>query len=185
MLSTQKENNSHPQVVVTAVSANHYGESQGLIKYHFHQQILYVYPEVNIIAYDLGLTNAQWLAMHTYCKCEGRAFEFDQSLHHVQDLKRYTWKPIIIQLMLRDYNFIILNDASVRYNGKQYGLETVFNDTRKHGLQIMGGGISSIRSRISKNAFEALKEYLCIVSNYVEVQATWIFFTEVHSYYMM
>jgi hypothetical protein len=28
--------------------------------------------------------------------------------------------------MLREYNFIIWNDASVRYNGKQYGLEKSF-----------------------------------------------------------
>jgi hypothetical protein len=84
--------------------------------------------------------------------------------------------------MLREYNFIIWNDASVRYNGKQYGLEKVFKDTRKHGLQIMGGGKSSITSRTSKNTFEVLKEdpckwlnlnvltshlqYLCIASNW-------------------
>ena len=60
MLSAQKENNSHPQVVVTVVSANHYGESQGLIK-DIHQQLLYFYPEIKLIVYDLGLTNAQLL----------------------------------------------------------------------------------------------------------------------------
>jgi hypothetical protein len=49
--------------VVTAVSANHYGESQGLIK-DIHQQLLYFYPEIKLVVYDLGLTNAQWLAMH-------------------------------------------------------------------------------------------------------------------------
>jgi hypothetical protein len=114
--------------------------------------------------------------MHKYCKCEIRTFEFDQYPDHVKDLKGYTWKPIIIQLLLREYNFIIWNDASVRYNGKQYGLETVFKDTRKHGLQIMGGGKSSITSRTSKNTFEVLKEDPCTFSNYVEVQATWMFF---------
>ena len=45
MLSAQKENNSHSQVVVTSVSANHYGESQGLIKYHFHQQYYIFTPK--------------------------------------------------------------------------------------------------------------------------------------------
>ena len=148
MLSAQKESNSHPQVVVTAVSANHYGESQGLIK-DIHQQLLYFYPKIKLIVYDLGLTKLQLLAMHTYCKCEVRTFEFEHYPDHVKDLKGYTWKPIIIQLMLREYNFIIWNDASVRYNGKQYGLENVFKDTRKHGLQIMEGGMSSIISRTS------------------------------------
>ena len=175
MLSAQKESNNHPQVVVTAVSANHYGESQGLIK-DIHQQLLYFYPKIKLIVYDLGLTKFQLLAMHKYCKCEVRTFEFDQYPDHVKDLKGYTWKPIIIQLLLREYNFIIWNDASVRYNGKQYGLEKVFKDTRKHGLQVMGGGKSSITSRTSKNTFEVLKEDPCIFSNYVEVQATWMFF---------
>ena len=110
--------------------------------------------------------------MHKYCKCEVRTFEFDQYPDRVKDLKGYTWKPIIIQIMLREYNFIIWNDASARYNGKQYGLEKVFKDTRKHELQIMGGGMSSITSRISKNTFEVLKEYPFIFSNYVEIHAT-------------
>ena len=175
LLSAQKESNSHPQVVVTAVSANHYGESQGLIK-DIHQKLLYLYPEIKLIVYDLGLTKPQLLAMHTYCKCEVRTFEFDQYPDHVNYLKGYTWKPIIIQLMLREYSFIIWNDASVRYNGKQYGLEKVFKNTRKHGLQIMGGGMSSITSRTSENTFKVLKEDPCIFSNYVEVQATWMFF---------
>ena len=74
--------------------------------------------------------------------------------------------------MLREYSFIIWNDASLRYNGKQYGLIKVFKDTRKHELQIMGGGMSSITSRISKNTFEVLKEDPCIFSNYVEIHAT-------------
>jgi hypothetical protein len=107
MFTAQKENNNHPQVVVIAVSANHYGESQALIK-DIHQQLLYFYPEIKLIVYDLGLTNAQWLAMHRYCKCEVRTFEFDKYPDHVKDLKGCTWKPIIIQLMLREYNFIIL-----------------------------------------------------------------------------
>jgi hypothetical protein len=58
----------------------------------------------------------------------------------------------------------------------EYGLEKVFKNTRKHGLQIMGGGKSSITSRTSKNTFEVLKEDPCTFSNYVEVQATWMFF---------
>ena len=44
MLSAQKENNSHRQVVVTAVSANHYGESQGLIN-DIRQQLLHFTPK--------------------------------------------------------------------------------------------------------------------------------------------
>jgi len=91
MLSAQKESNSHPQVRVTAVSANHYGESQGLIK-DIHQQLWYSYPKLKLIVYDLGLTKLQLLEMHKYCKCEVRTFEIDQFPDHVQDLKRYTWK---------------------------------------------------------------------------------------------
>jgi hypothetical protein len=56
MLSAQTENNNHPQVVVTAVSANHFGESQGLLK-EIHQHLLYFYPEIKLIVYDIGLTN--------------------------------------------------------------------------------------------------------------------------------
>ena len=160
---------------MTAVAAKHYGESQGLIK-DIHQQLLYFYPEIKLIVYDLGLTKLQLLAMHTYCKCEVRTFEFDHYPDHVKDLKGCIWKRIIIQLMLRDYNFIIWNDAYVRYNGKQYGLEKVFKDTRKDELQIMGGGMSSITSRTSKNTFEVLREDSRIFSKYVEVQATWMFF---------
>jgi hypothetical protein len=51
-------------------------------------------------------------------------------------------------------------------------------DTRKHGLQIMGGGMSSITSRTSKNSFNILKEDPSIFSNYPEVQATWMFFQQ-------
>jgi hypothetical protein len=40
----------------------------------------------------------------------------------------------------------------------------------------MGGGMSSITSRTSENTFKVLKEDPCIFSNYVEVQATWMFF---------
>jgi hypothetical protein len=63
------------------------------------------------------------------------------------------------------------------------GLEKVFKNTRKHGLQIMGGGMSSITSRTSENTFKVLKEDPCIFSNYVEVQATWMFFQRNIPYY--
>ena len=85
MLSAQKESKSHPQVVVTEVSANHYGESQGLIK-DIHQQLLYFYPKIKLIVYDLGLTKLQLLAMHTYCICEIRMLEFDHYPDHVNYL---------------------------------------------------------------------------------------------------
>ena len=42
MFTAQKENNNHPQVVAIAVSANHYGESQALIKRHSSTIIVFL-----------------------------------------------------------------------------------------------------------------------------------------------
>ena len=108
----------------------------GFDKRHSSTIVVFL-PKNKANSYDLCLMKLQLLAMHTYCKCEVRTVKFDKYPDHVQYFKGYTWIPIIIQLILREYNFIIWNDASVRYDGKQYGLETVFKDTRKHGLQIM------------------------------------------------
>lgn len=155
-------------ILVTASSSNHYRESQGLIQtYH---KLLTVHPELEMIFYDIGLTCDQRQELMKYCKCEVRTFEVEKYPTHVSEKRGYAWKPVIIQTVLKEYDFVMWVDASIRFKRKP--LDEVSLLARQRGIQTMhsGGAICQMTSKIS---FEYLGETPCLF-NLPEIQGGWM-----------
>ena len=99
-------------VCLTAVSDNHFRESQDLFK-----SVRRCLPGKRFIVYDLGLNsrNREQL-LRNYTNLELRPFPFNDYSHlpHVRNLYSYAWKPIIIDRVSKEYDVIMYGDASLR-----------------------------------------------------------------------
>lgn len=144
-------------VFVTAASSNDYLESQGLIQaYH---KLLKVHPDLELIYYDLGLFDEQRRKLKKYCRCEVRRFDFGKYPSYVALFHGYAWKPIIIQTVLKEYDFVMFMDASVRFSG--YLLDEISLLSRQRGIQIRPGR-GAVCQRTLQFTFEFLHETPCL-----------------------
>ena len=96
-------------VMVTAISSNHFKE---VIDYIGSVHALF--PHTKIIVYDLGLKASQSRTISSYCNTEIRRFDFSKYPNHVKTLKKYAWKPFIIEEMSEEYEIFFFCDASIR-----------------------------------------------------------------------
>ncbi|XP_069108310.1 uncharacterized protein [Argopecten irradians] len=155
-------------VFVTAASSNHYKESQGMIKtYH---KLLKIHPDLKLIYFDIGLTDAEITELKKYCKCEVRKYESEKYPPHCANKGGFAWKPIIIQTVLQEYDLVMWMDSSVLYEGTP--LDEVSLRTRQRGIQAMHGA-GAVCERTTKKSFDYLREKPCLF-NLPEVEATWI-----------
>ncbi|XP_076451412.1 uncharacterized protein LOC143287337 [Babylonia areolata] len=112
----------HPDPVdvafVTAASANHFGESQGLIK----SLEKLVFPEMRrqgqwtfrLFYYDLGLEKGQLNKLKKFCNCTVLPFPFSRLPPSFQKLRTCIWKPLVIKAHLSSSRFTVWMDASTR-----------------------------------------------------------------------
>ena len=99
-------------VTVTAVSDNHFDESQTMLS-----SVERCLPHNKVILYDLGLKNENKRRIkELYKNVQIQPFPFsDYKNHsHVKDLLTYAWKPIIIKKVSLEYDIIMYGDASMR-----------------------------------------------------------------------
>ncbi|XP_062572669.1 uncharacterized protein LOC134234607 [Saccostrea cucullata] len=165
-LINRKQNSSIP-VIVSGISDNHFGEFDGLLhSINIHPRKKY--PEIKFIVFDLGLSKAHRADLQKKCKCDVRTFPFEKFPSHVKRLQGYTWKPISLQMMLQEYDFIMWVDSSIRFNEK---FNQLFERARRIGIQILEGD-GSITVRTHRGLFDFLKEEPCMF-NYPEVQPGW------------
>ena len=156
-------------VVVTAASANHFLESQSLIR-DIHTKLMPKYNDLKLVYYDIGLKPSQLTLLRKHCRCEVRTFPFDKYPEHVRILKGCTWKPIILQTMLQEFPFVMWLDASITFN--ENSLDPLFSEALQTGIKIRIGS-GSIAVRTHPNTFKALGEDPCMF-NHPELPAGWI-----------
>ena len=99
-------------VVVSAVSSNHFQEFKSFVG-----SVQKFLPSVKILVYDLGLSDHDRSLTASYCNVKIRSFKFDKYPAHVSDLYMYSWKPILLDEVAREYEIILYGDASVRILG--------------------------------------------------------------------
>ncbi|KAK3087810.1 hypothetical protein FSP39_010940 [Pinctada imbricata] len=165
----RKRSNTKIPVFVTAASANHFEEIQGLIQM-IHEKVLTRYENVKFIIYDLGLQHRQAALIKKYCKCDFRVFPFHEYPEFFKVIPNMAWKPVIIQMVLMEYDFVTWMDASIRLFGTS--LDQLFIDTRKTEIKILRG-FGLIVRQTHLNTFNALGEEPCLYHR-PELQTTWI-----------
>ena len=156
-LSEKRVTKSNEPVFLHAASANHFGESQALFK-NIHQKVMPKYKNIKLVFYDIGLKPEQLSLFRKHCRCDIRTFPFDEFPLHVRNIGAYTWKPILIQLLLQEFDFVMWMDSSVRFNGI---LDSLFFDALQSGFKTMPGG-GDIAVRTHSNTFKVLGEKTCM-----------------------
>ncbi|XP_056013205.1 uncharacterized protein LOC130052388 [Ostrea edulis] len=166
-LTQQRENSTAP-TIVSGFSDNHYDEAIGLFN-SINNPVRKMYPDLKFVVFDLGLTEEHRKTVQKLCNCDVRRFPFENYPSHLKFLRGFTWKPVIIQMMLQEFDFVMWVDSSVRLNKN---VDRLFERARYFGIQVVGG-YGSIAVRTHNTLFDFLKEEPCLF-NYPEVQGCWV-----------
>ncbi|XP_046583222.1 uncharacterized protein LOC124290520 isoform X2 [Haliotis rubra] len=155
--------------VVLAASANHYQELQALL--HNIHNVVNRDGRLKVVLYDLGLGPFQLNQVHRHCKCEVHPFPFHEFPTHVRDLAVYSWKPILVQLALKQWNFIMYMDASIRILTSD--LQELFDVAWKRGILVSDTEHESFKmvEHTDPRTFAFLGEKPCYFENIPEKQA--------------
>lgn len=145
-------------VLVSGFSANHFGEFEQ--NWNITQRsLLKAFPTMKVILYNLGFSEKLQDQVKNMCNgCEIRKFKFGDFPKHVRNLKSYTWKPILLQGILQEYDFVLWTDTSVLVNANN--ASKLFSNAIKHGIQSMNGD-GTIAGRTSGHLFKLLNEDPC------------------------
>lgn len=102
--------------IVTASHSGYFKSLDATVKY-IHE----IFPDFQLIIYDMGLYESQLKKLMLNCKCEVRKFDFKkyaQMSPHVRKLKTYAFKPLIVQEVLNDHEFVLWIDSSIAFVSK-------------------------------------------------------------------
>ncbi|KAL3883552.1 hypothetical protein ACJMK2_029805 [Sinanodonta woodiana] len=153
-------------VIVTAASSNHFMEVQAQMQ-NLHSVVFPKYKNVKFIFYDIGLSENETEMVKKHCRCEYRLFPFEKYPEHVRILKGYTFKPLIAQIVLNEYGFVLWIDASIRYLTGD--LDSLFEMAMKDGIKIISGGFG-VGYRTDPATFKSLREDPCLFADKNEIQ---------------
>ncbi|KAK3094932.1 hypothetical protein FSP39_007991 [Pinctada imbricata] len=155
-------------VIVTGTSSNHFAEFQGLVK-NLRGTIFKQYKNVRLVFYNLGLTKSQLKRTIKYCNCEVRSFPIRKLPKHVSRPNTYAWKPVLIQLALKDFEQIIYVDTSFRFSAKN-SLNTYLERSKMHGIQLPFD-LRPVSTMTDERTFRFLGEEPCSFYGYTEAAA--------------
>ena len=162
-LSSQPGQNRKIPTFVTGLSDNHYGEFLGSLRI-LNEMKRNKYPKMKLIVFELGLSMKNSIKIRQLCNCSIRKFPFEVYPQHVRNLVGFTWKPIIIQTVLQESDFVLWLDSSIRLNNT----DPYFQKAKQYGFQGLKGD-GSISVRTNHRLFDVLGENPCDF-NYPEAQ---------------
>ena len=96
-------------VIAGAVSSNHFEEMKDMIA-----SVQHFYPSLHIVIYNLGLRKEEVDDLESYCSVHVRQFNFNRYPDFVRNLFFFAWKPLVLQELSKNYEFIFYFDASIR-----------------------------------------------------------------------
>jgi len=76
-------------------------------------------PDATILLFDLGLSRKDKTILHRRCnstQCSPSEFQFSEWPNHVKDLKLKAYRPIIVQLALRESSLVLWMDIDCRFS---------------------------------------------------------------------
>ncbi|KAH9500855.1 hypothetical protein Btru_073165 [Bulinus truncatus] len=160
--------------IVTAASSNHFLEVQGLIK-SLHENVFQKMSNISFYIYDLGLNRFELHQLKQFCRCQTISYPFHLIPKEVNQVKCYTWKPLIIQAHLKLSDTVIWADASVRLLPLD---DNFFQDVRDKGLLISlpSRFYRPISHHTDARTFDYFHIVPCSVTSYQELEATIIAF---------
>ena len=146
-------------IVVSAVSSNHYLESQALL-YNLHHNLFPHLSNFTFVYYNLGLTPAQRRYLASICRCVMIDFPFEMFPGFVSTLKCYTWKPLIVNTVIQRAELVFWVDASIRFKPDPKYVLNLLDRSRKRGIQ-MGWSATTISKTTLPSMFHFFGDEAC------------------------
>lgn len=162
-------------VLVGGSSSNHFNEALELFK-NLNSYVRPVYPTA-LYFFDLGLKPDEIRQIKDMCNCTVLTFPFEKFPPHVKDLQSYTWKPLIIKMMLQTYRFVMWMDTSVRFETSD--LDPLFINAKKEGV-MSRHDVHLLPAHLHEETFIFLQEPPCLYRNLTEFQAAMLLFHSDH-----
>ncbi|CAL1546253.1 unnamed protein product [Lymnaea stagnalis] len=129
-------------IILTGASSNHYNESQAMLM-TVHERLFPILKNFTLIYFNLGLTADERRMVVKNCKCQVIDFPFRKFPDFIQELRCYSWKPVMIKSVLQRTNILIWMDASIRLFENAANIKTVIENARDRGIQIGGSNVIS------------------------------------------
>lgn len=178
-LTAQDQNSSIP-VLAIALSSNHFREFCSTMQFN-SQNLLKTFPTMKVVIFDIGLIQTEIdYIRHHYHNFMIRKYPFEKFPNHVRNLKNYCWKPLAIQMLLKEYDFVYWTDSSVKTFAQK--AKHLFQSAIRHGIQ---GGTQelsrtfpqkdfpeTITGRTSPLLFKFLNEDPCLF-RFPEISGGW------------
>lgn len=162
-------------VVVTAAGSDFFSYAEGLI----NRLGKSMSPKLKIVVYDLGMTPGEKVKVcGEVTLCKVRRFPFLLYPEFVQnDISIAAWKPVIIQMALQEYGFVIWMDSAVYLNDGN--LRAGIDIAKLHGVaaghkRVMFPDIN-LAFETDIQTFKALGEEPCAFRNSFRFNSALIF----------
>ncbi|XP_045174762.2 uncharacterized protein LOC123536044 [Mercenaria mercenaria] len=161
-------------VVVTATSANHISLATGLI----NRLSSNITPKLKIVVYDVGMTDDQRKTICAEGKCEVKQFPFDEYPDFLENyLPSHAWKPVVIQMALQEFGFVIWMDSAVYIpdGNLQGGIDIAKKEGIAAGHRKLANPEINLAYETDSQTFKALGEEACAFKKSFRFNAALIF----------
>jgi len=164
-----KVNGTYDMVIVHAISANHFEESQALLN-NLHKKVFPLLSNFKLVVYDLGLTKEQRVQYAKHCNCSLLSFPFHQLPEHFHhNLRTFSWKVFVIAAHYEQAELTMWLDASIRVEKTQRFLEIV-EKARKRGVMQRSLNRTPNPDRTLPQMFEAFGDSPCAHASFKQVE---------------
>ena len=109
------------------------------------------YPNLKLVVYNKGLSKVHVVTLQKMCNCDVRYFPFETYPVHMRHSRCFAQKPIIIQTVLHEHDFIMCLDTSIRLRN----VDPYFQKAKRYGIQVIQG-LGSISVRTHSRLFDTL-----------------------------
>lgn len=159
-------------VIVTGASMNHMHEVEALFE-RLNTLVRPDYPSIKVYFYDLGLTSWQRAEVKEICDCTVISFPFERYPPHVRRLNNYSWKPLIIAMMLKNFQFVLWIDSSIQIQTAY--LDPLFKRAKAKGVIAKYDGFL-LPSHTHQDTYKFLGETPCVFRESGEFSASFLLF---------
>ncbi|GFS03249.1 hypothetical protein ElyMa_006465400 [Elysia marginata] len=151
-------------IVVSAVSSNHYLESQAML-FNLQQNLFPHLDNFTFVYYNLGLKPAERRYLSNICRCVMIDFPFHLFPEFLKMLKCYTWKPLIVNAVIQKSELVFWVDASIRFHSDPTNVLALLERSRERGIQ-MGWSKTTISKTTLPSMFHFFGDEACAYRPY-------------------
>lgn len=148
-----------PPIIVTVTTQKLFADTYRSVQ-NLRSEILPQFSDMKLVIFHINLTVVQQTIMKDACSCELRKFPFEKFPSFVKD-HTDVWQPLAVQLLLREYHFIIWMSQPVPSPDILRKAIAIANKTGIATSYNGSSGQTSLADSVEPKILEALGEVQC------------------------